>query len=145
MMETGLLGQIGIGACIALTHTGAAFGTGVVVSAIIGAWKKCYILNKPPPFILVYFASVPLSQPIYSFVLANVLANSTKLNSFQLLGFGVFAGIALGVSTYTQAKAAACAVDAFTETEQGFGLYVMILGFCETVALFVMVFSMLFA
>ncbi|MDR2343118.1 MAG: V-type ATP synthase subunit K, partial [Spirochaetaceae bacterium] len=44
-----------------------------------------------------------------------------------------------------QGSAGAAACDAYAETNQGFGNYMLILGLCETVALFVMVFSMLMA
>jgi V/A-type H+-transporting ATPase subunit K len=39
----------------------------------------------------------------------------------------------------------ACAAESYAETGQGFGNYMMVIGICETVALFVMVFSMLLA
>jgi V/A-type H+-transporting ATPase subunit K len=52
-------------------------------------------------------------------------------------------GACLGLAAIGAAGGAAC--DAYVETGQGFGNYMLILGLCETVALFVMVFSMLMA
>jgi V/A-type H+-transporting ATPase subunit K len=113
--------------------------------AAIGAWKKCFLQNKPVPFILVAFAGAPLTQTIYGFILMNVLAATERLNGFQLLGVGLFAGIAIGASAFAQGCCSASASDAYAETEQGFGNYMLIIGLCETVALFVMVFAMLIA
>jgi V/A-type H+-transporting ATPase subunit K len=144
-MDTGLVGQIGIGACLGLSAFGSAMGARVAGMAAIGAWKKCFIQNKPVPFILVAFAGAPLTQTIYGFILMNVLAATQRLNGFQLLGVGLFAGIAIGASAYAQGSCSASASDAYAETEQGFGNYMLIIGLCETVALFVMVFAMLIA
>jgi V/A-type H+-transporting ATPase subunit K len=55
---------------------------------------------------------------------------------------GIFAGLAMGASAVYQGKAAAYAADAFAETGQGFGNYILVVGLIETVALFVMVFFM---
>jgi V/A-type H+-transporting ATPase subunit K len=49
----------------------------------------------------------------------------------------------MGISAMAQGAAAGAACDAYTETGQGFGNYMLILCLCETVALFAMVFSML--
>ncbi|MDR0526334.1 MAG: V-type ATP synthase subunit K [Spirochaetaceae bacterium] len=143
-MDPGLVGQIGIGACLGLAAVGSAAGAGVAGMAAIGAWKKCFVQNKPVPFILVAFAGAPLTQTIYGFILMQTLAAST-LSSFQLLGFGIFAGIAMGASALAQGNCSAAASDAYGETGQGFGNYMLVIGLCETVALFVMVFSMLMA
>jgi V/A-type H+-transporting ATPase subunit K len=142
-MEVGIVGEIGIGAVLGLSALGSAAGAGVGGTAAIGAWKKCFIQNKPVPFILVAFAGAPLTQTIYGFILMNVLAASQRLNGFQLLGVGIFAGIAIGASAYAQGCCSASASDAYAETEQGFGNYMLLIGLCETVALFVMVFAML--
>jgi V/A-type H+-transporting ATPase subunit K len=143
-MDAGLVGEIGIGACLGLSALGSAAGAGAAGMSAIGAWKKCFIANKPVPFILVAFAGAPLTQTIYGFILMNVLA-ATRLNGFQLLGVGLFAGLAIGASAFAQGSCAASAADAYAETEQGFGNYMLIIGLCETVALFVMVFAMLIA
>ena len=144
-MDSGLVGHIGLGACLGLAAVGSAMGARFAGMAAIGAWKKCFVQNKPAPFILVAFAGAPLTQTIYGFILMNVLAGSERLNGFQLLGVGIFAGLAMGASAAAQGSCAASACDAYAETEQGFGNYMLIVGLCETIALFVMVFAMLFA
>jgi V/A-type H+-transporting ATPase subunit K len=144
-MDAGLVGEIGIGACLGLAALGSAAGAGTAGMAAIGAWKKCFIQNKPVPFILVAFAGAPLTQTIYGFILMNVLAATQRLNGFQLLGVGLFAGLAIGASAFAQGSCSASAADAYAETEQGFGNYMLVIGLCETVALIVMVFAMLIA
>jgi V/A-type H+-transporting ATPase subunit K len=143
-MEAGLVGQIGIGSCLGLAAVGSAIGAGSAGLAAIGAWKKCLLANKPVPFILVAFAGAPLTQTIYGFILMQTLL-ATELSAFALLGVALFAGIGMGASAIAQGFAGAAACDAYAETGQGFGNYMLILGLCETVALFVMVFFMLIA
>ncbi|MFA7706304.1 MAG: V-type ATP synthase subunit K, partial [Candidatus Omnitrophota bacterium] len=58
-------------------------------------------------------------------------------------GVGCLAGLAIGLSAYFQGKCAACACDAMGETGKGFGNYLAVLGIVETVALFVMVFTLI--
>jgi V/A-type H+-transporting ATPase subunit K len=143
-MEAGFLGQIGLGACLGFAAIGSAIGAWMAGMAAIGAWKKCLMQNKPLPFILVAFAGAPLTQTIYGFILTQSLFTSS-LNVAQILGMGVFSGLAIAASAIAQGSAGAAACDAYAETNQGFGNYMLILGLCETVALFVMVFSMLMA
>jgi V/A-type H+-transporting ATPase subunit K len=145
-MGVDVLGQIGIGACLGLAAVGSAAGAGVAGMAAIGAWKKCFVQNKPVPFILVAFAGAPLTQTIYGFILMNTLLQKLTagaLTGFQVLGIGIFAGLAMGASALAQGNCSAAACDAYGETGQGFGNYMLVIGLCETVALFVMVFSML--
>ena len=144
-MESGLLAEIGVGACFILAVAGSVIGTYIVGSTTIGAWKKCYLQNKPAPFIMVAFAGAPITNTIYGFILMDQLSASQNLSNFQLLYFGLFAGLVLLGSAYTQARIAAHAAEAFAETGQGFGNYMMVIGICETIALFTMVFTMLFA
>ena len=144
-MDSGFFGQIGIGACLGIAAIGSATGAGIAGRAAISAWKKCLMQNKPLPFVLVAFAGAPLTQTIYGFILMQTLFNTQNLNVSQVLGFGLFSGIGMGVSAMAQGAAAGAACDAYMETRQGFGNYMLILGLCETVALFAMVFSMLMA
>ena len=143
-MDVGIVGQIGIGACLGLAALGSALGVRVAGMSAIGAWKKCFIQNKPVPFILVAFVGAPLTQTIYGYILMGVLME-TQLTGFQLLGIGLFAGLSMGASAYAQGSCSASAADAYAETEQGFGNYMLVIGLCETIALFVMVFAMLIA
>ena len=144
-MDTGILGSLGVGSSFGLSVLGAVMGAFIVGSATIGAWKKCFVQNKPAPFILVAFAGQPLTNVIYGFITMNALSNSVILNEFQLLFMGIFAGIGIGGAAYAQCYCAACASEAYAETGQGFGNFLMVVGICETVALFTMVFTMLFA
>lgn len=58
------------------------------------------------------------------------------------LGVGLMSGIAMCASAIAQGKAGASGSDALGETGKGFSQYIMVVGLCETVALFAMVFSM---
>jgi V/A-type H+-transporting ATPase subunit K len=139
-----MIALIGIGACLGLAALGSAIGAGIAGMAAIGAWKKCFVQNKPAPMTLVAFAGAPLTQTIYGFILMNILKNGS-LTGFELLGVGVFSGLAIGASAVAQGSCSASGCDAFGETGQGFGNYMLVVGLCETVALFVMVFSILVA
>jgi V/A-type H+-transporting ATPase subunit K len=136
------IGLIGIGAFMALSATGSALGVGVAGQAAIGAWKKCFLQNKPAPFLLIAFVGAPLTQTIYGFILMNYYA--ARIGSIGnlaiILGAGIFGGLAMGVSAWYQGKAAASASDAFAETGKGFANYILVVGLVETVARFVMVF-----
>jgi V/A-type H+-transporting ATPase subunit K len=137
------LSQIGIGAVCALAAIGSGIGAGVAGMAAIGAWKKCFALNKPAPFMMIAFVGAPLTQTVYGFILMNALkAARERLDPGFLLGVGIFAGLAMGVSAWYQGKAGASASDAFAETGKGFGNYIMVIGLVETVALFIMVFML---
>lgn len=135
------IGLIGIGAAMALAAVGSAIGAGSAGMAAIGAWKKCFLQNKPAPFLLIAFVGAPLTQTIYGFILMNAFRTvMTTLDAGIILGAGVFGGLAMGFSAWFQGKAGASACDAFAETGKGFGNYILVLGLVETVALFVMVF-----
>ncbi|MFP4300757.1 MAG: V-type ATP synthase subunit K [Alkalispirochaetaceae bacterium] len=134
-------GLIGVGAALALAAVGSALGAGSAGMAAVGAWKKCFVQNKPAPFLLVAFVGAPLTQTIYGFILMNALNDARdEMDAALLLGAGVLGGIAMGMSAWFQGKSAAVASDALAETGKGFGNYIMVLGLIETVALFVMVF-----
>ena len=138
-------GLIGIGAAIAFAAIGSALGTGSAGMAAVGAWKKCFMQNRPAPFILVAFVGFPLSQTIYGYLLMNRLTQAVALgaDAAYVLGAGVLGGIAIGMSAWLQGRAAASASDAMGETGKGTGNYIFVLGIIETVALFVMVFLFL--
>jgi F0F1-type ATP synthase membrane subunit c/vacuolar-type H+-ATPase subunit K len=65
-----------------------------------------------------------------------------KMDSGIILGIGLLGGLGIGVSAWFQGTTGAVAADAFAETGKGFGTYLMVLGLTETVAIFVMVFSL---
>ena len=137
------LGDMGFS--LALAAIGSAIGTGVAGMAAIGAWKKAFIQNKAAPFILVAFVGAPLTQTIYGFILKNQIQAANlppESYSYQMI-LGAVAGLAIGFSALMQGKAGARASDALAESGKGFANYIMVLGVIESVALFVMAFTML--
>ena len=144
-MEVGALGQIGVIASFGIATLGAIIAMVINGPAVIGAWKKCYLQKKPAPFILVIFASTCLSNPIYGFITMTALADSVILNNVQLFTLGIVAGTAICLSAFIQAMCSAAAAEAYAETGQGFGNFLMVIGVAETLGLFAMVFTLLFA
>ncbi|MEE0999720.1 MAG: V-type ATP synthase subunit K, partial [Treponemataceae bacterium] len=101
----------------------------------------------PAPFILTVFAGAPLTQTIYGFLLMQQLRDKLVAGTIEpaaALILGIFSGLAMAASAIAQGKAGASASDALGETGKGFSQYIMVVGLCETVALFAMVFSFLF-
>ena len=144
LVETNLLMQfkdLGIGMVLALSAFGSAAGAGVAGMAAIGAWKKNFVQNKIPSFMLVAFVGAPLTQTIYGMIVMNKLAELAAKGQY-LWGIGAFCGAAIGLSAYFQGKCAAVACDAMGETNKGFSNYIVVLGMTETVALFVMAFTL---
>ena len=135
-------GMLGAAICMGIAAIGSAIGIGIAGQGAIGAWKRCYINNKPAPFILTVFAGAPLTQTIYGFLLMQSMNGSDKNPGF-LLGLGIASGLAMCFSAIAQGKAGAAGSDALGETGKGFAQYIMVVGLCETVALFAMVFSMI--
>ena len=136
------LGVLATALCMGIASIGSLIGIGYAGQAAIGAWKKCYLSNKPAPFILTVFAGAPLTQTIYGFLLMQQMRSATADPTF-LFGLGIMAGLAMALSAVLQGKAGACASDAFGETDKGFANYLMILGVVETVALFTLVFAIM--
>ena len=134
---------------IGFAAIGSAYGCGSAACAAMGAWKKCYAQNKPAPFQLLIFAGAPLSQTIYGMIVMFIVMGGasdvlTATNSGNWIVYslvGVLAGIAMGVSALWQGISAAAACDAFAETGKGFANQLMALGIVETVAIFVLAFS----
>jgi V/A-type H+-transporting ATPase subunit K len=137
------LGDMGFS--LAFAAVGSALGTGVAGMAAIGAWKKAFIQNKAAPFILIAFVGAPLTQTIYGFILKNQIkaANLPPDSYLYQMILGAIAGLAIGFSAWMQGKAGARASDALAESGKGFANYLMVLGVIESVALFVMGFTML--
>ena len=134
-------GFLGIALAMGIAATGSAIGIGIAGQASIGAWKKCYMSNKAAPFILTVFAGAPLTQTIYGFLLMQQMQSSSADPAF-LLALGIGAGVAMAVSAVFQGKAGAVGADALAETGKGFSQYITVVGLCETVALFSLVFGM---
>jgi len=143
-METTLLTQfqdLGVAAVLAFAAMGSALGSGAAGMAAVGAWKKAFAQNKAASFMLVAFVGAPLTQTIYGMIVMNKVAEVAAGGNY-MWAIGVLSGIAMGLSALMQGKAGAVAADAMGETGKGFGNYIVVLGIIETVALFVMAFSM---
>jgi V/A-type H+-transporting ATPase subunit K len=143
------LGKIGAAIGVALAAVGSALGTGAAGMAAVGAWKKCYAQNKAAPFLLAVFVGAPITQTFYGLLAmfkingaADAIAGG-KGSWPGLIGWGVFAGLAMGMSAWMQGKTGAAASDAFAESGQGFANYLMALGVIESVALFMMIFVLI--
>ena len=77
-------GMLGAAVCMGIAAIGSAIGIGIAGQGAIGAWKRCYVNNKPAPFILTVFAGAPLTQTIYGFLLMQSMAASQKDSWFLL-------------------------------------------------------------
>lgn len=137
------LGWMGTACVFGIAAIGSAIGIGTAGQAAIGAWKRCYLNNKPAPFILSIFAGAPLTQTLYGFLLMGTLQTklTSGVNPGLILGTGIFTGLAMAMSAVFQGKAGAAGSDALGETGKGFANYLMVVGLCETVALFAMAFN----
>ncbi len=139
-------GLLGAALCMGIAAIGSAVGIGIAGQGAIGAWKRCYVNNKPAPFILTVFAGAPLTQTIYGFLLMQSMVgklNAGTMDGATALGLGIASGLGMMFSAIAQGKAGAAGSDALGETGKGFAQYIMVVGLCETVALFAMVFSMI--
>ncbi len=131
---------------VGLAAVGSCFGTCAAGCAAVGAWKRCYMNNKPAPFLLSVLAGAPLSQTIYAFVLMVLMKDKvTDGNPMVLLHLtlGLLSGVVFLFSAWFQGKAAAAACDAFGETGKGFSNYMIVVGIIETVALFALGFAIM--
>lgn len=135
------LGLLGASLVMGISAIGSGIGVSIAGKAAIGAWKKCYISNKAAPFVLTVFAGAPLTQTIYGFLLMQQLKGSSADPLF-LLGLGIASSITIAFSAIFQGQVGAAGADALAETGKGFSNYITVVGLCETVALFVLVFSM---
>lgn len=136
------LGDMGMS--LAIAAIGSAIGTGIAGMAAIGAWKKMITNGQPAAASLLIFAGAPLSQVIYGMILKNSIAGANLDPSsyvWQLI-IGLVAGAAMAGSAIFQGKAGARACDAIASGANDTAKYIMIIGIVETVALFVMIFTM---
>ena len=101
-------GMIGAGLVMGIAAMGSAIGIGIAGQGAIGAWKRCYLNNKPAPFLLVVFAGAPLTQTIYGFLLMNSMKGKVldgALDPLFSLGLGLASGLAMCMSAIAQGKA----------------------------------------
>ena len=138
-----MLGAFGYVAALALSASGSLLGANAAGMAALGAWKKCFLENRPAPFLLVAFVGAPLSQTIYGLILMNAVraapGGTAPLTRFAI---GLIGGLILGASAWVQGRAGALAADAHGATGKGFGNFIIVIGIIETVALMSMVFFM---
>jgi V/A-type H+-transporting ATPase subunit K len=141
------LGLIGAGLVMGIAAVGSAIGIGIAGQSVIGAWKKCYISNKPAPMTLLAFGGAPLTQTFYGYILGFLFMKPAALDNPEYgslyLAIGLASGLAMAFSAIAQGRAGAAGADAAGETGKGFVNYMMIVGICETVAIFAMVLSMI--
>lgn len=150
-MDPKFLGMIGAGLVMGISSLGAALSMGIAGAATIGAWKRCYKANKPAPMTLLAFVGFPLTEVFYGYILMNaMLSNLLKADAAfspakggLYLATGIGAGAAIALTAIAEGWAGAAAADAITDTGKGFANCIAIVGICETVALFVMVLSMI--
>jgi len=140
-------GLIGAGVVMGFSAVGSGVGVAIAGQAVIGAWKKCYIANKQVPMTLLAFGGAPMTQTFYGFILGLLFIKPAAMANPQLgslyLGIGIASGLAICVSAIAQGMAGAAGADATAETGKGFANYMIIVGMCETIAIFAMVLSMI--
>jgi V/A-type H+-transporting ATPase subunit K len=141
------LGLLASGLVLGISAIGSAIGIVIASQAVIGSWKKCYLTDKPAPMTLLAFGGAPLTQTFYGFILGLLFMKPAALENPEMglfyLGIGIASGLAIAVSAIAQGMAGAAGADATAETGQGFVNYMMLVGICETVAIFAMVLSMI--
>ncbi len=131
---------------VGLGAIGSAIGTGIAGATAIGAWKKCYMQNKPAPFLLLALVGAPLSQTIYAMIMMIILKGKiAEAPQYALLYIciALLGGVAQMFSAIFQGKCAAGGCVSFAETGKGFANYLMVVGVIETCAIFALVFSFL--
>ena len=136
------LGDMGLSLSVAAV--GSAIGTGIAGMAAIGAWKKMILSGQKAATAMLIFVGAPLSQVIYGMILKNSIADANLDPDSYLWQtiIGLFAGAAMAGSAIFQGKVGARACDAIASGAQDTAKYIMVIGIVETVALFVMIFTM---
>ncbi len=138
-----IFADLGFVLALTLPVFGSLLGATAAAMAALGAWKKCYQEQRPAPFMLVAFVGAPLSQIIYGMILMNAIKGAAAANEpLTLLAMGLLGGLAIGGSAWLQGKVGALAADVMGETGKGFGIFIMVVGIIETVALLGLVFFM---
>ena len=144
ILATVVTGLGDMGMSLSIASIGSAIGTGIAGMAAIGAWKKMITTGEKAATALLIFVGAPLSQVIYGMILKNAIAdaNLDPDSYFWQMMMGLAAGAAMGGSAIFQGKAGARACDAIAAGANDTAKYIMIIGIVETVALFVMIFTM---
>jgi V/A-type H+-transporting ATPase subunit K len=94
---------------------------------------------------LLVFVGAPLTEVFYGYILLRQMMGVTVTadNAGLILGMGIGSGIAIGFVGTAEGWIGASGADALTDTGKGFANYIAVMGICETVALFVMVLTMI--
>jgi V/A-type H+-transporting ATPase subunit K len=144
ILLTSVAGLGDMGMSLIIASIGSAIGTGVAGMAAIGAWKKMIISGQKAAAALLIFVGAPLSQVIYGMILKNAIAGANlDPDSYvwqMIIGLG--AGAAMAGSAIFQGRTGARACDAIASGANDTAKYIMVIGIVETVALFVMIFTM---
>ena len=85
-----------------------------------------------------------MTQTIYGLILMLQVLTMDPVLWPAAIGIGFLCGTAIGFSAIYQGRAGAGACDAFSETGKGFANDLIALGVVETIAIFTMVFAMMF-
>lgn len=144
ILTTTVSGLGDMGMSLAIASIGSAIGTGIAGMAAIGAWKKMITSGQKAATALLIFVGAPLSQVIYGMILKNAIADANLAPDsyiWQVI-IGLVAGAAMAGSAIFQGKTGARACDAIASGASDVAKYIMIIGIVETVALFVMIFTM---
>ncbi len=144
ILATTVSGLGDMGMSLSIAAIGSAIGTGIAGMAAIGAWKKMINSGQKAATALLIFVGAPLSQVIYGMILKNAIADANldpDSYIWQII-IGLVAGAAMAGSAIFQGKAGARACDAVASGASDVAKYIMIIGVVETVALFVMIFTM---
>jgi V/A-type H+-transporting ATPase subunit K len=139
------MGRVGAVAAMALAAIGSALGTYYGGAGAAGAWKKLLSQGKPAPFTMITFVGAPLSQTIYGMILMITMTAKADAgyDPWALIGVGIAAGLAIGASALFQGRGGAHSADARAATGAGVSNYLAVIGIVETVAIFVLVFTIL--
>ncbi len=102
------------------------------------------INGEKPATAMLIFAGAPLSQVISGMILKNTIADANLAPDSYVwqMVIGLLAGAAMAGSAIFQGRTGARACDAIAAGANDTAKYIMIIGIVETVALFVMIFTM---
>lgn len=143
-----LVGLLSFGLVLGLGAIGSALGTAAAGQSAAGCWEKEGRLDRPLKFIYLVFASAPLTQTLYAFIIMNTLKAAapdltvlTGAQAFVMLGVALGGGLAEWFSAWGQGKVSASACRAMCNNDgKGFVFLIIVVGVVETVGLLAMVF-----
>lgn len=145
------LGQLSLGAVLALSAMGSAIGIGTVGQAAAGAWAREARAGKPLSFTYVILIGLPLSQTIYGAILMLIglrdrvyMPELLADHAGAMLSIGLAGGLAQLFSAWYQGRIGAAACRALSEGGgEGVAFMIIAMGVAETVGLFAFVFLLM--